>query len=259
MKLIPGEGWLPCDLPSQEKKARIPERNEMTCSLCGGVELIKMKPPRDKRFYFRCEKCSLIFVPEIFFPSRKAEKSRYLEHYNSIEDSGYVNFLNRAISPALKYLNPEMIGLDYGCGYEPVLSQLLRRQHIECDNYDPLFGFKPSRGNYDFVFSTECFEHFHQPSLEIDNIIKLLNPGGYLCIMTERWETLERFNTWYYKRDPTHVSFFHLKTFEYIIQSFGLVEMYRDRNRIIILKKLEGMDEVVRWEGKWPEDYFSKI
>jgi SAM-dependent methyltransferase len=119
------------------------------------------------------------------------------------------------------------------------LSQLLRRQGIACEDYDPLFASHPLQPPYDFIFATECFEHFHQPNREIDRICKLLKPDGLLGIMTERWTTLEKFAGWYYTKDPTHVSFFHEQTFSFLRQQFGLELLWKDGNRVMILRKTE--------------------
>jgi SAM-dependent methyltransferase len=131
-----------------------------------------------------------------------------------------------------------MRGLDYGCGPQPTLSKILARFDLVCYDYDPLFDFEHPYREYDFIFATECFEHFHLPGKEFNKIDGLLKPSGHLGIMTERWESLDRFDYWYYKNDPTHVSFFHDKTFSYISKEFGYKIKSADRNRVMVLQKL---------------------
>jgi hypothetical protein len=188
--------------------------------------------------YFFCNTCYIIFVHPDFRLSREAEKVRYVFHNNSIEQPGYVAFLNRIIEPTLQFLNPEMIGLDYGCGPAPTLSRLLNRKGITCYNYDPLFGFEHPHKHYDFIFATECMEHFFNPLQELQNINSLLNYNGFLSIMTERWSSIEQFEKWYYKNDPTHVCFFHQNTFEYLSDTMKLEILHQDDTRVIIFKKL---------------------
>lgn len=209
----------------------------MKCTLCENSILHAIAPEKDKRRYFYCSNCSLIFTNKLFLPAIKEELDLYLLHNNSIEEPGYVNFLNRVIEPALPFFTPGMVGLDYGCGPGPTLSEIVAQSGFRCFNYDPIFDFSHPFLKYDFIFSTECFEHFHHPGIEIQVIYDLLKPGGYLCIMTERWESLEIFENWYYKIDPTHVSFFHKKTFDYIKEKYGFKELYSDHNRVIILQK----------------------
>lgn len=210
------------------------------CTLCGGEKIRKIKDEGDPRIYYQCSECHLIFVDPRFHLSRKRERARYALHNNGLENKGYVNFLDRVIQPCLPFLNNTMISLDYGCGPVPTLSKMLGQQGITCFNYDPLFGFNHPHREYDFVFATECFEHFYKPKKEFSVIDSLLKPGGYLGVMTEQYESTDRFSRWYYKRDLTHVSFYHRKSFVYLCDTFGYEIKYADRNRVIVLQKSKG-------------------
>lgn len=210
----------------------------MNCRLClSNNELIEISG-KDNREYILCDNCKLVNVHPEYFLNEQEEKERYLEHQNGIHHKGYVDFLNRAIDPALDYLNSGMIGLDYGCGYAPTISKLLRRRGIRCENYDPIFFKKTLTKKYDFIFSTEAFEHFFHPMKEMEKLMDLLKPGGYLIIMSERWTEEEKFNSWYYTTDPTHVAFYHNETFDFICNKYALDKIYDDGSRVIILRKL---------------------
>jgi SAM-dependent methyltransferase len=210
----------------------------MTCTLCGSATLSSIHTHGDRRTYFNCQNCSLIFADPRHHLSQRTERNRYALHKNSIEHAGYVDFLNRVIQPCLPFLTPGIDCLDYGCGPVPTLSKLLHRLNISCFDYDPLFGFDHPKEAYDFIFATECVEHFHYPKRDFLSIDKLLRRCGYLAVMTERWEDLDRFKTWYYKRDPTHVSFFHKNTFAWLCSNLGYEIKYADRNRVMVLRKL---------------------
>ncbi len=55
------------------------------------------------------------------------ERAEYDLHENSIEDMGYVNYLDNFLIKAVDpYIN-EGQALDFGCGPEPVLAELLKR------------------------------------------------------------------------------------------------------------------------------------
>ena len=167
------------------------------------------------------------------------EKKRYSFHQNSIENEGYVQFLNRIIEPAKQYISIGMSGIDYGCGPNPVLSQLVEKNGLKCDYYDPFFFPKIDIGRkYDFVFATECFEHFFSPADELKLICGILNTGGILGIMTEFVTDTTDFCNWYYKNDPTHVCFYSKKSIAYINNAFGFSEIYNDGHRVTILKKI---------------------
>lgn len=209
----------------------------MQCPLC----LIRRTTDvhgADERRYHLCGNCSLIFADPQHHLSLMAEKAYYATHENSIDNPGYVRFLNRIVRPMLPCLDSDMRGLDYGCGPGPTLSLLMGRHGIACDDYDPLFADRPLRPPYDFVISTECFEHFHRPSRELRRILSLLRPGGLLGIMTERWTTPEAFADWYYTRDPTHVSFYHANSFEFMCRHFGFTPVWMDASRVAILRRV---------------------
>lgn len=209
----------------------------VVCRLCSSDSLVPVYPDKDSRNYHRCTNCSLIFVDSSFFPTIKEEELCYGYHNNCIENKGYVTFLNRVIEPSVLLFKKGMIGLDYGCGPGPVLSSLVKAKGFSCYNYDPLFAKDHPFRSYDFIFSTECFEHFHYPDKDIENILGLLNQGGFLCLMTELWESVPQFEQWYYKIDPTHVSFYHSNTFNFIKKKYGLKEMFSDGKRVIVLQK----------------------
>lgn len=191
----------------------------------------------DHQEYHLCHICKLIFSPTQFHLGLQAERKRYETHQNGLHQKGYVDFLNRTIQPALLYLNSSMQGLDYGCGPGPTLSQLLGFQNIACEDYDPIFFPTELKPGYDFIFSTECFEHFYYPEKEISRLYNLLIDNGYLIIMTDPWETVEQFKTWYYAKDPTHVCFYHKTSFDYICKKFGFLSLPCNDARVFILPK----------------------
>jgi SAM-dependent methyltransferase len=210
----------------------------MICRLCLSNNESVIICGADSREYFLCKNCNLINAHHDYFPAKEVEKERYLTHQNGIEHPGYVEFLSRAINPALRFININMKGLDYGCGYAPTLSKLLGRKGISCDDYDPFFVKKKFNEKFDFIFSTEVFEHFFHPRKEIAKIDELLKPDGLLIVMTERWSSIKQFESWYYTKDPTHISFYHSLTFDYICSNFKYKKLYDDNSRIIILRKV---------------------
>ena len=207
------------------------------CPLClNKKQFTKVKGP-DTRAYLECNRCNLIFTEIQHLPTAKNEKKRYLTHNNGIEHPEYVEFLNRAIVPSLNYINTQMKGLDFGCGPTRTLSQLLSKQNLSCENYDPFFFPELPEGPFDFIFATECFEHFFFPSREIKKLYELLKPEGILTIMTEKWTSLEKFSKWVYAKDNTHVSFYHEKSIHYIINKYGFTLLESNHPNVVILQK----------------------
>ncbi len=209
------------------------------CPLCHSIvqSIESVEGPLD-RPYFHCSYCDLMFVSPETHLSVKDELKRYRKHENDIEDPRYVRFLNQAVKPALAYLSPGMEGLDFGSGPGPALSQILQRKGISCGNYDPLFGPELPDGPFDFVFSTEAFEHFYDPVKEMQLINERLKPGGLLTVMTMLHKGIKHFRNWFYARDDTHVVFYSLSTFDFICRRWNFEILWNDGKRVIILRKL---------------------
>jgi len=171
-------------------------------------------------------------------PDAVSEKARYTQHQNTIEDSGYISFLQKVIRPVSQYITPSISCLDYGCGPSPVLAKMLARDYqLKVQSYDPFFYPIALKEEYDMIFSTEVFEHFHQPAKEIERLHQLLKKGGYLGIMTNMYGKLEEFEDWWYRRDVTHVSFYHPETFNFIAHEYGFKVCWQDYKQVIILQK----------------------
>jgi SAM-dependent methyltransferase len=209
----------------------------MECPLCLTPTATQRVRGSDRRTYWLCSRCFLVSVDRGRHLSPAAERAHYGLHENSLQNAGYVRFLQRLVEPLLTHLESGMRGLDFGSGPGPTLSTLLERHGFTCEDYDPLFADRPLRAPYDFVVSTECFEHFHRPAMELARIRDLLRPGGWLGVMTERWSTLEAFANWHYTRDPTHVSFYHARTFDFVCERFGFEPVWMDERRVVILRR----------------------
>lgn len=216
-----------------------PEPLIKTCPLCCNTKDFSTLTGINEKPYYLCPACYLIHAEKKDLPTLSKEKERYLQHNNSIEEAGYIKFLYRAIKPTLPHLHSRMQGLDYGCGPVPVLAQLMQREGFNCRYYDPLFFPDLNmQQQFDFIFATECFEHFFTPAAELKKLAKLLKPGALLTIMTELWQEKEQFCNWYYVRDDTHVSFYHQNTLKYICKHFGLQELFNDDQRVFVLQKI---------------------
>lgn len=209
----------------------------MACRLCGASGVPGSAEGPESRDYRHCDHCGLIHVPEEQHLTTARERAFYETHENSPDNVGYVRFLERLLQPMLPYLDKGMKGLDFGCGPGPVLSGLARRQGLDCEDYDPYFADRRPEPPYDFVFATEVFEHFRRPDRDLQRVCELVKPGGLLGVMTERWTSLKAFSGWYYARDPTHVAFYHLKTFDFICRRHGFSMLWKDGSRVIILRK----------------------
>ncbi len=209
----------------------------LSCPLCISDNINFFEKKVHTRRYHHCLDCDLIFIGKSDFPDVNSEKERYLLHNNSCNHEGYVRFLTQAIDLSLVFTTKDMKMLDYGCGPNPVLSEILVSHGFHCDVYDPFFFPEWPNMKYEFIFATECFEHFFDPKTEIIKICGLLHKKGYLVVMTDFWKDVEQFSSWYYVRDFTHVSFYHEHTMKFIEKYYGLSIIYTDKQRLIIFRK----------------------
>lgn len=193
-----------------------PETSPATCPLCRLASPTRFF--EDTRTYFLCNRCELVFLASHQRPTRDAEKAHYQLHENSPDDVAYRRFLGRLLAPLARRLPPASTGLDFGCGPGPTASVMLEELGHSMSIYDPFF--HPDRSclefNYDFITATEVLEHLHHPGPTLDFLWKHLRPGGLFGVMTKRRAEPERFATWHYRYDPTHVCFFAEQTLRWL-------------------------------------------
>jgi hypothetical protein len=225
-----------------KSKTNLLNQKNHDCPLC--FSLSNFFQEGDDREYYLCPCCAMIFVPSKYFLSREEETERYLEHENSLDNEGYVAMFENAIDHIKNSCSNVHLVLDYGCGYEPVLKTLLERHGYIADIYDEnFFPELDLQKNYDLIISTETFEHFKYPGKELDRLISLLSPTGYLAVMTQFYSfknkttSKELFKGWYYKRDPTHIVFYSDQTFDWVAKHYGLKTIFNNNKNIVILQK----------------------
>jgi SAM-dependent methyltransferase len=203
----------------------------MACPLCLG-EAPEFCADRSRR-YFRCPDCELAFADPGSHLTPEQERAEYDLHENDSSDIRYRASLSRLADPLLTRLEPGMQGLDYGCGPGPTLSRMLAERGMAVDDYDPIYAADTRllQRTYDFVTTTEVVEHFCRPAEAWRQLASLVRPGGWLGVMTLLApESADEFSQWWYKNDPTHVSFYTENTFGWLADSLGFsVEALDDR------------------------------
>ncbi len=187
------------------------------CPLCSGA------PPahcfRDhRREYLRCNVCALVHVPRAYHLAADEERRRYDRHDNDPADPAYRRFLSALFRPMIERLPAGAAGLDYGSGPGPTLSVMFEEAGHPMRVYDPFYADdrEALRQRYDFITCSEVVEHFARPGAEWERLVGLLKPGGRLGVMTSLLTSDIDFGRWYYKDDPTHVSFYAPKTIEWL-------------------------------------------
>ncbi len=192
-----------------------------------------------KRDYFQCRQCFLVFADRTSLLTAEQEKAQYDLHQNQLDDPGYRKFLSRLSEPLLAALKPEQTtGLDFGCGPGPLLAKMLSEAGKQMRIWDPFYAPEPEalQQNYHFVSCTEAIEHCIDPAKEWNLWLDLLLPQGILALMTKRYTDQDSFSTWHYKNDPTHISFFHQRTFEFLAHRDQL-ELEIPADDVVLFKK----------------------
>lgn len=193
-----------------------------------------------KRSYYRCHCCELIHVDKSEQLAAEQEKAIYDLHINDPSDLGYRKFLQRFINPLVNEISSAASGLDFGSGPGPTLSIMLRELGYQCQDYDLYYARQEDllhNKQYDFITSTEVVEHLANPNQVFTQLFALLKPNGCLAIMTKRSQTLERFKTWHYIQDPTHISFYNETSLLWIARQFNAKVSF-PANDVAIFKKL---------------------
>ena len=180
-----------------------------------------------QRLYHQCTICHGIFVDEGLRPARDAEKIRYEEHNNDVNDKNYQGFVSPITGAILDNHTSEDKGLDFGAGTGPVISKILSDNNYSILQYDPLFDNHPELLNdrYDYIACCEVMEHFYNPNKEFILLKKLLKNAGQLYCMTDIYDASIDFHNWYYKNDPTHVFIYQKRTIHWIQKEFGFLNV----------------------------------
>lgn len=188
----------------------------LSCPLCDALNIKLFY--QEKRDYYQCLNCFMVFVNPQQFLSLDDEKAMYDRHNNSPYDLSYRKFLSRLFTPMMAHLTINKHGLDFGSGPGPTLSVMFEEAGHSMSLYDKFYA--PDQQvftqQYDFISSSEVVEHLHKPGEELQRLWSCLKPGGILGIMTKRVLDYEAFVRWHYKNDPTHICFFSIASFQWL-------------------------------------------
>tara|TARA_R110000823_G_scaffold119998_6_gene244313 strand:- start:7746 stop:8393 length:648 start_codon:yes stop_codon:yes gene_type:complete len=212
---------------------------ETHCPLCAGDELLAYGRDRHRE-YLQCARCELVFVPAKYRLGPEAERAVYDQHENVVTDPGYRRFLARLATPLMERLPPPARGLDFGCGPGPALACMLREAGYSVALYDPYYApdAQVLAQPWEFITATEVVEHLYQPGRELERLWLLLEPGGWLAIMTKLVIDRAAFEGWHYRNDPTHVCFFSIATWRWWAARHAVEPEFLGSDVILLQKKL---------------------
>jgi len=208
------------------------------CKICGSITRV-IDDKKIQVTYSVCDQCGFIYKNENHHLNYDLEYKEYLNHNNSFESKGYVLMFENLIDKFIKPLNISGKALDFGSGPGPVLKELLIRAGYDTYDYDPFFN--PNKeyldNKYSLITVTEVVEHFVNPMIEFNHLKSLLDESGYLVLMTQlNAPSVDEFLKSWYRREKSHVSFYALKTIQYIAEKLDLEIVKHNSKNIIVLK-----------------------
>jgi hypothetical protein len=213
----------------------------MRCLICNQDAIVIYFEPKKWEFS-HCKKCEYFFKNPKYYVDQDTELNQYNNHNNTIDSQGYVDMFEKFIDSTFgTYIDAINDVLEFGSGPGPVLSELLKRRALNVDIYDKFFSPKKvyEGKKYDLITSTEVIEHIDNPKEIFEFFATHIKKGGYLALMTQfHSNDAKEFLEWWYKNDPTHISFFRPHTFEVLagMNRFRIVK--HDFKKSILLQKL---------------------
>ncbi len=190
---------------------------------------------------YHCLKCEVIFKDPSSHVSSELEQQQYAQHNNSLENSGYVQMFESFLE-FVELKDSVQRVLDFGSGPTPVFATILRRRGLEVEIYDKYYATNPIEGVFDLIVSTEVFEHLDDPVGVLKRLKSHLGADARVAIMTQFHKgTKEFYLDWWYRRDPTHITFFTPKTFEILADTVNMRVVKCDLKKIVILGNKESV------------------
>jgi hypothetical protein len=212
-----------------------------SCKICK-ASASPIKDIKKELVYYRCSACGFVSLDDRYKVTSIEEKNKYDQHNNSLENEGYVQMFESFLDlSVLAYSENIQTVLEFGSGPQPVLAKLLERRGFLVDIYD--LYYSPKRvyedKSYDLITSTEVFEHLQKPLEILELLVKHTKTNGYIALMTKfPPKDDNEFLAWWYRRDPTHISFFTAKSFEVMAQKVGLKVLKTINKNIVVFQKL---------------------
>lgn len=203
------------------------------CKICG---FKTEKREINNITYHVCRNCDFLFKDDAHLLSKELEFNRYKQHNNN--DENYFNYLSNVYDGISSYVCGRV--LDYGCGDNHFLANIVSNNGYICDYYDLYFYPDENYLNnkYHTIILSEVIEHLSNPLSELEKLVSILEKDGHLIIKTNLLNENINLNSWWYLRDSTHVCFYSYKTFLKVCELFSLEIIYCNDKDLIILKKV---------------------
>jgi hypothetical protein len=172
------------------------------------------------------------------WPSWEKENQRYQLHQNDPKDPAYASYLIKSWNSLSRWYSSRDSVLDFGCGPQKALEEILFAQGTSVMSFDPHFFPDIPKQKFSLIFCHETFEHFRQPRETILQLISLGEPNFKLYIRTEPTPTHGVFKDWAYANDTTHLHFWSQKSIAWMSDHFQFTSLGEGRNFWILQKTI---------------------
>ena len=149
-------------------------------------------------------------------------------------------------------------GIDIGAGadsigqYQEFFPLMKSCRAWDIDDGDAQFMPGVPDASYDFINSSHCLEHLNDPSIAIDNWLRVLKPGGHLiCIVPD--EDLYEQGIFPSTYNPDHKYTFTIyKKNTWSSKSLNILDLLSNTNYAIDIKKIELLDATYKFSMSPP-------
>ena len=188
------------------------DQENKSCRICHASSPLFF---RDLRAFYKCPECCLIFTFDL--PGKEAEETHYKNQWTTTDTSFWKKQVDVLLQLIDNYRTPTRI-LDFGSGSGEMTNEF-RQRGYDVTPLEPMtHGYLKDQNyssKFDVVIAVEVIEHLPEPWEELNEIENVLAPDGIVIFSSlltnsfiDRPDAHEQFKNWWYKDDPTHVSFF---------------------------------------------------
>ena len=150
-------------------------------------------------------------------------------------------------------------GIDIGCGPDPVTPDARR---FDLEHGDANVASRHVKEQFDFVYSSHCLEHMHDPRMTILDWWKLVKPGGHLFVVVPDEDLYEQ-GVFPSRFNPDHKATFTIsKAKSWSPKSVNVLELAQSLpgGEIVSLQlQDQGYDHALAGFGRLQPDIFVRL
>lgn len=156
--------------------------------------------------------------------------------------------LDREMLPLFKKIKPGVV-LDIGSGYSPYKKYIPYSIYLRFDSdkeskpdiCGDIHDIKWESDYFDFILVTEVLEHLFEPRKAVDEVYRILKPGG-TCIFSTRF-------IHHYHPHPKDYYRFTWDSLDYLFKEFRYLEIFHYGNRIQLLWQIINSGKTRKYFG----------